>query len=66
MQRIVALNVRSGGGTRVERLCQYLGAQNPHTVVLTEWRCNTSGRSLEDGLKAEQCESGERDSPERR
>jgi exodeoxyribonuclease III len=41
---IVALNVRSGGGTRAARLCSYLDDLDPDTVLLTEWRNNASGR----------------------
>ncbi len=44
MRCIVALNVRSGGGTRAARLRSYLGDLDPDTVLLTEWRNNASGR----------------------
>ena len=43
---IVALNIRSGGGQRTNALLQYLDAQRPETVVLTEWRNNASGRLI--------------------
>jgi hypothetical protein len=36
-RRIVGLNIRGGGGTRAERLCAYLDAHDPDTVILTEW-----------------------------
>ena len=42
-RRIVVLNIRGGGGSRAERLCAYLDAHDPDTVVLTEWRNGTSG-----------------------
>jgi hypothetical protein len=45
-QRIIALNIRSGGGQRVDALLQYLGAREPDTVVLTEWRSNKSGQQI--------------------
>jgi len=46
MRRIVALNIRSGGGTRAARLCSYLDSLNPDTVLLAEWRDNVSGRAF--------------------
>jgi len=53
MRCIVALNIRSGAGTRAARLCSYLDSLDPDTVLLTEWRDNASGRSFSIGLKAE-------------
>src|SRR5215472_936613 len=44
MRCIVALNIRSGGGTRAARLCSYLDNLDPDTVLLAEWRDNMSGR----------------------
>jgi hypothetical protein len=41
---IVSLNIRSGGGTRAARLSRYLDQLDPDTILLTEWRDNTSGR----------------------
>ena len=46
MRCIVALNIRSGAGTRAARLCRYLDSLDPDTVLLTEWRDNASGRTL--------------------
>jgi hypothetical protein len=46
MRCIVALNIRSGGGARVARLCSYLDSLNPDTVLLAEWRDNVSGRAF--------------------
>jgi exodeoxyribonuclease-3 len=43
MRCIVALNIRSGGGTRAGRLCGYLDSLDPDTVLLSEWRNNVSG-----------------------
>jgi exonuclease III len=39
----VVLNISGGGETRAERLCAYLDAHDPDTVVLTEWRNGVSG-----------------------
>jgi exodeoxyribonuclease III len=46
MRCIVSLNIRSGGGTRAARLCQYLDQLDPDTVLLAEWRDNVSGRAF--------------------
>jgi exodeoxyribonuclease III len=46
MKCIVALNIRSGGGTRAARLCSYLDSLDPDTVLMTEWRANESGRAF--------------------
>jgi hypothetical protein len=40
---ILTLNIQAGGGQRVGRLLPYLDQQDPHTVVLTEWRANLVG-----------------------
>lgn len=48
MRRMVALNIRSGGGTRAGRLCGYLDSLDPDTVLLTEWRDNSTGRTFVD------------------
>jgi exodeoxyribonuclease III len=48
MRCIVALNIRSGGGTRAARLCSYLDSLDPDTVLLVEWRDNASGRVFAD------------------
>ncbi len=42
-RRILVLNIRGGGGSRAERLCAYLDAHDPETVVLTEWRNGAGG-----------------------
>jgi exonuclease III len=46
MRCIVALNIRSGGGSRATRLCSYLDSLDSDTVLLTEWRANESGRGF--------------------
>jgi exodeoxyribonuclease III len=47
-RRIVVLNVRGGGGVRAARLCGFLEAHDPDTVVLTEWRNGVSGAVFAD------------------
>lgn len=46
MKCFVALNIRSGGGTRAGRLRGYLDSLDPDTVLLSEWRNNVSGGRL--------------------
>ena len=46
MRCIVALNIRSGGGTRARRLRAYLDSVRPDTVLLSQWRNNASGRAF--------------------
>ena len=46
MRRMVALNIRSGGGTRAGRLCGYLDSLDAETALLSEWRNNVSGGRL--------------------
>ncbi len=46
--KIVALNVRNGGGTRAAAICQYLETHDPDVVVLTEWRKGAAGRKFID------------------
>jgi len=40
--RILALNIRGGGGTRSTAICQFLDAHDPDVVVLTEWRASAA------------------------
>jgi exonuclease III len=44
--RIVALNIDSGGGDRVARICAYLDAQQADVIVLTQWRDTDPGRTI--------------------
>jgi exonuclease III len=46
--RIVALNVLSGGGSRVEKICQFLDRQKPDVIVLSEWREGANGKKFAD------------------
>jgi exonuclease III len=52
MTRIVALNIRAGGGERVAALLRYLEQHNPHTVVLSEWRKGRYGVQIERWAQA--------------
>jgi exonuclease III len=47
MMRIVALNIRAGGGQRVAALLRYLDQHDPYTVVLSEWRHGPHGIQIE-------------------
>jgi len=38
--KIVTLNIRHGGGTRVPVILEYLDSQNGDVIVLTEFREN--------------------------
>ena len=44
--KIVALNIDSGGGDRVPRICAYLDAQQADVVILTEWRDTAEGQAI--------------------
>jgi len=44
--KIVALNIRQGGGQRVARICTYLDGQQADVIVLSEWRENAQGRDI--------------------
>jgi hypothetical protein len=50
--RILALNIRAGGGGRVGRLLAFLEMQDPVTIVLSEWRANPAGQRIADWARA--------------
>ena len=50
--RILALNIRAGGGGRVGRLLAFLEMQDPVTIVLSEWRANPGGQRIADWARA--------------
>jgi len=50
--RILALNIRAGGGGRVGRLLAFLEAHDPVTMVLSEWRENPAGQRIADWARA--------------
>lgn len=44
--RILALNIRHGGGNRIEAIARYIGAFHPDVVVLSEFRDNANANLL--------------------
>ena len=48
--RIVSLNIRHGGGSRVSALLDWLTAQSADFILLTEWRNNAPGEALKAAL----------------
>ena len=42
----LGLNIRSGGGSRIDALVRYLDQHDPTVVVLTEWRANRASHML--------------------
>ena len=44
--RVLGLNIRQGGGSRVPRLAKALLSRNPDAVVLGEYHANGAGREL--------------------
>ncbi|MEL6723204.1 MAG: endonuclease/exonuclease/phosphatase family protein [Pseudomonadota bacterium] len=46
MMRILSLNVRSGGGTRTEKIIEYLDKKLPDVIVLSEFRKNAAGDKI--------------------
>ena len=53
--KIVALNIRSGGGTRVARLCAYLDSQQADILVLTDGAKNGQAGISPRGPKQGAC-----------
>jgi hypothetical protein len=48
--RIVSLNIRHGGGSRANQLIDWIVSQTPVAAVITEWRDNSSGQQIKNGL----------------
>jgi len=48
--RIVSLNLRHGGGSRISQLTDWLVSKSPSAVIATEWRNNTPGQILRNRL----------------
>jgi len=44
--KLLALNIRQGGGTRIAAISDYLVAQECDALVISEFRCNASGNQL--------------------
>ena len=50
--RLLTLNIHHGGGTRGDRLVDFLLKQAADTIVLTEYRANTTGERVKSRLSA--------------
>ena len=50
--KILAWNIRHGGGARVPRILAALERHRPDIVVLTEYRHNPGGEAISAGLDA--------------
>jgi exonuclease III len=48
--RIISLNLRHGGGSRIAQLTDWLVSKSPSVVIATEWRNNIPGQFLQDRL----------------
>jgi exonuclease III len=44
--KLLALNIRQGGGTRIAAICDYLIAHDCDALVISEFRCNAKGDQL--------------------
>ena len=44
--KLLALNIRQGGGTRIAAFSDYLVAQDCDALVISEFRCNVAGHKL--------------------
>ena len=44
--KLLALNIRQGGGTRIAAICSYLIAQDCDALVISEFRRNTRGEQI--------------------
>ena len=49
--KLLVLNIRQGGGTRIAAICSYLIAQHCDALVISEFRRNTSGNQLIEALR---------------
>ena len=49
--KLLALNIRQGGGTRIVAICSYLIAQDCDALVISEFKRNTSGNQLIEALR---------------
>jgi exonuclease III len=45
--KILCLNINSGGGKRIARICSYIADSNPDVIVLTEWQSKPGQHLLE-------------------
>ena len=44
--KLLALNIRQGGGTRIAAICSYLIAQDCDALVISEFRSNARGDQI--------------------
>jgi len=44
--KLLSLNIRQGGGTRIAAICDYLIAHDCDALVISEFRCNAKGDQL--------------------
>ena len=49
--KLLALNIRQGGGTRIDSICSYLIAQDCDALVISEFRRNARGDELIAALR---------------
>lgn len=49
--RVVSLNVRHGGGTRISAIVEWVRACAPDIAVFPEWRANKSSAALKEALE---------------
>ena len=49
--KLLALNIRQGGGTRIDSICSYLIAEDCDALVISEFRRNTPGDQLIEALR---------------
>lgn len=50
--RIATLNLRHGGGQRVQKLIEFIASLDVDAIVLTEFRCGHSGNQIQSELLA--------------
>ena len=50
--RILSLNIRHGGGTRLTKILDYIISMNADIVVLTEFRNNKNSHTIKETLKS--------------
>lgn len=48
---ILTLNIKAGGGKRVERICEFITSVSPDLALLTEYRRNAAGADLQEALR---------------
>jgi hypothetical protein len=48
--RIISLNLRHGGGSRISQLTDWLLSKSPSAVIAAEWRNNIPGQTLKNRL----------------